>query len=119
MGSLSKNFNADEFKCPCCSMMNVSIEFIEMLQKVRSIAQVPMRITSGCRCEFHNKSIRGVAHSAHCDGLAADISCLFGGQKFAIMAAAIDVGFNRIGVARSFIHLDIAKDKPQNVVWAY
>ena len=29
------------------------------------------------------------------------------------------VGFNRIGIAGTFIHVDLDFDKSQNVIWTY
>jgi zinc D-Ala-D-Ala carboxypeptidase len=119
MGDLTKNFSTSEFECPCCKVAFLSPEFIALLQRVRELAGVPMSISSGYRCEPHNAAVGGVDSSAHCDGTAADIRCLSGTAKFAIIAAAIDVGFSRIGVSGTFVHLDMAENKPRYVLWTY
>jgi len=31
----------------------------------------------------------------------------------------LEVGFTRIGIGNTFIHVDIDKDKSQNVIWTY
>jgi hypothetical protein len=36
-----------------------------------------------------------------------------------MLNALLEVGFNRIGIAGTFIHIDIDKNKSQNVIWTY
>ncbi len=31
----------------------------------------------------------------------------------------LEVGFNGIGIAKTFIHADIDEDKPSHVIWTY
>lgn len=93
--------------------------FIYKLDAARKIAGIPFIITSGYRTESHNEKVGGVANSSHIKGLAADIAALTDEQKYAIAGAAVDVGINRIGWGRTFIHLDVDPDKTQNIVWNY
>jgi uncharacterized protein YcbK (DUF882 family) len=78
-----------------------------------------MRITSGFRTESHNKKVGGVKSSSHLKGLAADIACLESRYRFEMIKALLEVGFKRIGVSGTFIHVDIDKNKSQNVIWTY
>ena len=90
-----------------------------MLDAARKIYGKSMRVTSGFRTEFHNKKVGGVVSSSHLKGLAADIACSESKNRFEMIKALLEVGFKRIGIASTFIHIDIDKDKSQNVIWTY
>lgn len=55
--------------------------------------------------------------SSHEDGTAVDIRSWDGRSRYNLVAAAQEVGFNRIGVYDRHIHVDIAKDRRQNTIW--
>ena len=114
-------FSLDEFDSPDLpgSGEFMNQDFIDLLDKARERAGVPFRITSGYRSEQHNKDVGGVKNSSHRYGLAADISCVNSARRFLIIEALLYVGFTRIGVADTFIHVDLSIDKPQNLIWTY
>ena len=58
-------------------------------------------------------------NSSHLKGLAVDISCKSSKDRFALVNLLLKVGFKRIGIAGSFIHVDIDKTKSQNLIWGY
>jgi uncharacterized protein YcbK (DUF882 family) len=72
---LSKHFKRSEFRCKCskCSFDTVDYKLIEVLEALRFWAARPVKITSGCRCEAHNKTVGGSKKSQHLYGRAADI----------------------------------------------
>ena len=117
--SLIKHFKPEEFACPCCGRIDMDLKFLVRLDWARSIADVPFRITSGFRCPKHNKEIGGRPNSSHLRGLAADIACSNSEERYKIINALIMVGFKRIGIADSFIHVDYDLTKPQEVIWVY
>lgn len=120
MGNLTENFSEWEFTCKCgCGKSDISLEFVELLQKIRDHAGIPMRITSGCRCEEHNKAVGGAKNSAHTKCLAVDVVAKSTRARYYILEAAYYYGVNRIGVARDFIHLDIDTSLPKDVFWLY
>jgi zinc D-Ala-D-Ala carboxypeptidase len=115
-----KYFKREEFSCDCCGDNLMVDSFIEMLDKAREIAGIPFKINSGYRCVEHNKkSKRSSATSSHLKGIAADIECLNGIGRYAIVMALKEVGINRIGIADTFIHADIDITKPQGTIWLY
>ena len=93
--------------------------FIQKLKEARDLAAVPFIINSGYRSKAHNRKVGGVESSSHLEGWAADIACTNSRHRAKILNAAIQVGFNRIGIANSFIHLDIDPNKPREVFWLY
>jgi uncharacterized protein YcbK (DUF882 family) len=127
MAKLSKNFTSEEFACKCgCGLNNISPELVRMLQLVRDILGIPVRITSGCRCVIHNARVGGVIDSTHLPNeegicLAADIACPSGRPLFDMLDALRSVGFRRIGInfENRFVHVDIDPNKPQDVIFKY
>ncbi|MCK5014031.1 MAG: peptidase M15 family protein [Candidatus Omnitrophica bacterium] len=125
MGDLAKDFSKWEMVCKCgCGICNVSDSFMAKLQLTRTVANIPFEIISGCRCPVHNKNEGGKETSDHlttesiqCEGV--DIRCHYSGDRLKIISAAIMSGFRRIGIAKSFIHLGMKKDNPQDVIWVY
>lgn len=114
-----KYFKLDEFKCKCCGKVIISDNLLLLLDRARDIAGIPFIITSGYRCKKHNAEIGGVPNSAHVKGLACDIKAITSKERYRIVKALLQVGFNRIGIASNFIHADIDTTKPKNVIWLY
>lgn len=105
-------FKLDEFTCKCgCGLNNMDIKLLEMLDEARHLSGVPFVINCGCRCNKHNKEVGGVKDSSHLLGLAVDISARSDFQKFKIIGALYLVGFRRILLYDSFIHVDIDLSK--------
>lgn len=71
---LTENFTDDELACPCCSKCEMNVQFLKMLQDVRSELARPFYITSGYRCSKHNEKVGGSPMSKHQFGMAVDIS---------------------------------------------
>lgn len=119
---LTKNFNSEEFKCPCCNRTIDSLAFrlfVAKLQEARDIAGIPFVVNSGYRCAKHNKAVGGKPNSSHLKGVAADISARTSSARFRIVDALLKAGFRRIGIGESFVHVDMDAEKVQSVMWTY
>jgi len=116
-----KYFEYEEFDSPDIqgSGQLMDTKLLNMIDEAREIYGKPIRVTSGYRTEAHNRKVGGVDSSSHLKGLAIDVACVRSDDRFKILNALLEVGFNRIGVASTFIHVDIDKDKSQNVIWTY
>lgn len=68
-----KYFLCEEFLCPCCGMALMDRDFVIALNRLRAIADRPIKINSGFRCYSHNFAIGGASNSQHLAGKAADI----------------------------------------------
>lgn len=97
----------------------MNIEFVAILDKLREKCGFPFIINSGYRTPSHNDTVGGKSESAHTKGVAADIAVSDGIQRMLLVKHALETGINRIGVAKSFIHLDMDYTLPQNVIWTY
>lgn len=115
----SKYFHEIEFEQLGCSLQDMSQELMDMLDKCRALAGIPFVLTSAYRNPDKNRKVGGVANSAHTKGLAVDISCANGSIRWLIVINALNVGFRRIGIGKTFVHLDIDKSLPQNVIFDY
>ena len=70
----------------------------------------PLSITSGFRCNRHNKAVGGAEQSFHTLGMAADVSCPAGVSPEELAVIAEEIPLFReggIGVYASWVHLDV------------
>jgi|SRR3990172_6284661 len=120
-------FRPNEFDSPDApdSGKEMQFAFIQLLDTARAYASIPFFINSGIRTPAHNAEVGGVDSSAHENGWAADI--LVAGRtsgstsrsRWRVVSAAFAAGITRIGIGRTFVHLDTDPSKPQNVIWLY
>ena len=96
----------------------MNVDFLAKLDEAREFAGIPFIINSAYRSPSHPESIKNPA-SSHIKGLAVDIKAKDSITRFKVLNALIAVGFNRIGIAGTFIHVDLDLDKSQNVIWTY
>lgn len=117
---LPEFFSPEEFsKCtPQCCIDDMSSLFMYRLNIARYIAGVPFVLNSAYRSFdweiAHNRS----GTSSHCKGVAVDVRCFDDKTRQRIIYGAICAGFKRIGIHRSFIHLDFDTDKSPSI-WLY
>lgn len=117
-----RNFKYSEFDSPDKkgSGKKMDTQFLKLLDRARDLYGKPMTITSGYRTEEHNEKVGGVPTSSHLKGLAADIACDNSADRWDLIDSLIKVGINRIGVADTFIHVDVdIDDKTPFVIWTY
>jgi uncharacterized protein YcbK (DUF882 family) len=119
-------FKLTEFDSPDApgSGAKMDKEFLAMIDEARHLAGVPFKINSGYRTQAHHnnlekKGYKTAKNSAHLRGFAADIHAPDSRTRYAILQALIKVGFNRIGVANTFIHVDNDPSLPEEVIWTY
>lgn len=114
-----KYFTENEFRCPCCGMLRLDPTLVDLLDQAREKAGIPFRITSGYRCPNHNREVGGKPSSAHLAGKAADIKVNSSRERYFIVRALLEAGFQRVGIAKGFVHADVDLEKPHPVVWLY
>lgn len=116
-----KYFSLEEFDSPDLpnSGVNMDSDFLQRLDDAREIASIPFKINSGYRTKERNELVGGKPQSSHLKGKAADIAVKDSRERWIILDALIKAGFNRIGIANTFIHVDSDEDKSPNVIWTY
>lgn len=112
-----KYFTEDEMRCPHCRICLMDSHFMDILDSLRAAVGRALSIDSGYRCPIHDKELNG--ENNHTQGKAVDIACPDSTLRFAIIHQAVLLGFKRIGIGKTFVHLDICGDKPQEVIWLY
>lgn len=115
-----KHFDISEFDSPDLQNSGTYMkeEFLEKIDKARSIANIPFKINSGFRTITHNKKIGGSEKSSHMNGVACDIHCVDSHSRQIIVNALIQAGFTRIGIAKTFVHADTDQFK-NDALWLY
>lgn len=69
-----KHFKQSEFTCKCgCGLNNMNLQVVKIADEVREHFGSPAIVTSGSRCEKHNKEVGGVSNSRHLQGKAIDM----------------------------------------------
>jgi len=120
---LTRNFNLEEFACPCCLKAPdpESFEFkyfVGKLQDIRDLCKFPLHINSAFRCKSHNKAVGGVKNSSHLLGIAVDISITNDFARLMFIRYSIECGIRRIGIGKTYIHLDTDFNKNDSI-WLY
>jgi len=123
MNEQKGHFLPEELSCRHCGQGTVKPSTLALLEKARVKADTPMNVTSGFRCAVHNAELvqqgKAEPNSAHLTGHAVDIAVHNSTERKLFLEAFLYAGFNRIGIAKTFLHLDNDETKPQNVVWVY
>lgn len=112
-------FKSSEFDSPDAPGSGELMQdvFMRRLVYARECARVPFIINSGYRTAKHNRNVGGVTDSAHTKGYAADIHIVDDTSRFKIVRALFSAGFNRIGIYKTFVHVDCDIAKKGNVIW--
>lgn len=115
----SKFFKEYEFDSPDLpgSGEKMNWDFVLVLNWLRLWVGQMLLINSGYRTPVHNLAIDGSEDSSHMKGLAVDIKCYTNELRFKIVKYALILGFERIGVYKDHIHLDMDKSKPAKIMW--
>jgi uncharacterized protein YcbK (DUF882 family) len=119
MGDLTLNFDRSEFACKCgCGKDDIKDELAFKIQAVRDLIKRPISINSGIRCSAHNAASNSKPTSSHIDGWAADLGYKGSMERYLLLSAITQV-FDRVGVANTFIHVDVDANKTAGALWLY
>lgn len=112
-------FKPEEFEqcSPPCKISDMNEDFMRKLDDARSLCSYAFNLNSAYRSQEYERS-RG-RHlnniGAHSKGVAVDISCLTSRCRLQMLLALLAVGFRRIGIYPTFIHVDMDKDKTPSI----
>jgi zinc D-Ala-D-Ala carboxypeptidase len=116
-----KYFKVEDFNCQETGENEMCPDFLQKLDALREVCGFPFIVTSGYRSPNHSieaaKIFSGKPAGTHAQGIAADIKVVGGAQRMAIIRNASIMGFNGIGVAKGFVHVDTRETTP--VAWKY
>ncbi len=95
--------------------------FIALLQDIRTELGFPLVINSGFRCPDHNARVSSTGPDGpHTTGRAVDIAAT-SASAWLILEAALRRKVPRVGLARTFVHLDVSDSPshPRPRAWTY
>ena len=114
IASISDNIKLEEFRCKCdnkeCKSTPVSTVLMDKFEKLRKeCGNLPIKITSGHRCQVHNYEVGGTLTSKHLYGLAMDLKPPKGMDLIVFESIAWDIGFGIVlpYTMYNFIHVDV------------
>ena len=115
---MSKYFKDTEFECKCGCGKNITPNYlITMLDYAREQAGFPFVLNSANRCVAHNATIKNASPtSSHLKGLAFDIHCDSSENRYKMIKALQQAGFQRILIYKTFVHVDDDKSKRYPIV---
>lgn len=110
-------FQSSEFEeCnPSCKIDDMDEDFLLKLDDARSICSFPFVLNSAFRPKEYELQKGRSGSSSHCKGLAVDISCLTSVCRLKMIMSLLAVGFRRIGIYPTFIHVDSDFSKPASM----
>lgn len=114
-------FNEKEFLActPSCRYDQINEGSLARLDLCRGLAKTPFVLSSAYRSREYELSKGRSGKGAHTEGRAFDIRCDSSAIRFRIVASALEVGFTRIGIGKTFVHLDDSPNLSQKVIWLY
>jgi zinc D-Ala-D-Ala carboxypeptidase len=123
---LSPHFVSTEFTCRCgiCRRQAISTDLLDKLETLRTLVGKPLTITSAYRCDRYQAYLyktlpkgNTVPRSTHQDGNAVDVKW----EGFDITEAeklAEQAGFQAVGLAKRFVHIDLRMGKRRRWIYA-
>lgn len=108
----------DRLLCRCGCGHNVKQALRDALSRLEKELGRPLLVTSGARCQEHNRRVSGAKSSLHLSGMAVDVVSRDVQDQLDILREARLVGFRGFGRSMSgtYIHLDLGIHRP---AWAY
>ncbi len=104
------------------NMDKMDPKLLSMLDELREEYGYPIILNSSYRSPDHPIEAVKSNPGEHTYGAAVDIKCAGGENTFNLVAAAIKVGFRRIGISRksNFVHVGIGyPNAPETTIWTY
>ena len=117
----ARYFKDAEFKrcTPSCSIEDMDQSTLDMLDRLREKTGIPLKLNCAYRSKAHDIKMGRSGNSSHTKGKGVDIACNASDTRFKILSAAYALGIRRIGIGKTFIHIDNDTSLPQDVVWHY
>ena len=112
-----KYFKLSDFDCQETGENEMCPNFLYKLDDLRDACGFPFIIISGYRSPSHSIESKKEKPGTHAQGIASDIKVNNGMERYLIVKNAVEMGFNGIGIAKTFIHVD--NRNTESVMWSY
>lgn len=116
-----KHFKQSEFASPDIegSGARMRLGTVEKLDAARVLWGKHIDISSAYRSTAWNTRVGGKKNSAHLGGYAVDIRGISDDEMLALLDILWTVGFTRIGIMATAIHVDDDPNKAKVAMWNY
>lgn len=104
---------------PPCTADKLNKNFVDTILFAQGMCGMQFRITSALRPLDWEISRGRKGTSSHVKGLAIDVSTQDSYTRFKVVAGAILAGIPRIGIGKTFVHLDCDASKPHPIIFHY
>ena len=96
-------------------------DFLDVMDDIRRKAGIPLVINCAYRSQAYDKKKGRSGNSAHTYGLAVDFRANTSATRYKIVKAALECGVTRIGIGKTFVHIDMGErvGLPANCMWDY
>ena len=105
-----KYFTPGEFACKCGCGCNTPVDprLLRLADQVRAHFNAPCIVSSGVRCEKHNKAVGGVSNSRHLQGKAMDfrIEGSSATKTLAYVQSLPGVRYT-YAIDKNYVHMDV------------
>ena len=100
---------------------NLHPDLFKVLTELERRMGFELQVNSGYRDPEHNKDVGGVEGSEHTYDPAegSDVFCQRSTTRYKMVKTLMEMGVRRIGIGKTFVHVGISKDKPQDCLWDY
>ena len=105
---------------PQSSEQQLDSLLLSILKQIEELTQREVIVNSAFRSISYEVRQGRNGSSAHCLGKAVDLYCFDSSYRYQVVKLALQLGINRIGIYKSFIHLDVANSKDgknTQVIW--
>jgi hypothetical protein len=107
--------------CQQCGKALMDVSLIKKLDLAQRYAEAPFRILAGYKCPDCERSLEESTSCpgmiSHRDGLAVDIAIEDDQHRATVLFSLLQAGFNRIGLGRDSVHVDVDKRFTPRVAW--
>lgn len=110
----------DLSKCvPSCKLEDLNPSFVEKLLFAQRYAGFQFTFNSAYRSQGYEREKGRKGDSAHCKGLAVDISSCDSHTRFKVVLACAFANICRIGIGKNFVHVDDDETKAHPIIFHY
>ena len=109
---LSKYVSLSEVACKCNCGLVPQKAMLDKFDEIREAYGAAIHITSGSRCEKHNKKIGGSKNSNHVKGLAIDVVRTPGLEEFLMKnLETLNIWIEDLASCPTWLHIQIVPPK--------
>lgn len=104
---------------PPSGKLDLAPRVVDALLLAQRYAGFQFTITSALRTQAYERSKGRKGTSSHCKGLAVDISTRDSHTRYKVVMACAMAGFPRIGIGKTFVHVDMDETKAHPIIFHY